>query len=665
MEVQVRALNRFGWSWWTKPVTVVTGSADADLRALTLERGYVGGDIPLNPPFSRNHFHYTAHAPTPNRYEWWVNLLATPVDDDAPVSINGTQFKQNLGDAWYLNWRIRDGYNPLVFVSSANNGPATRTYRVDLYVGDPPPVPPSLDFAESQADVHAYVGEPLSVTLPQASGGTGTFYAYTLTGSAPFRAQQDALTGLPLGLTFDPQTRILSGTPDDSLAANYRGFRDQLTLTARDSEDVTGTLRFTIAFARAPTFAAPPPAMSFTVGLREGIPVGASYDPRDPQIRKLFLPAVNGGFGFGYGEPRMENLPPGLSFVRETLSVGGVPAKAGAFESMYIVEEPGLDTLTANIPIRIAAVAPAAPSGLRAAPAGQQRILNWDALGGVAAGGTTAFYRVRWAKHAAPETWLNPGGAPGENVGDSVSYTVTGLENGTTYALQISAYNAAGASEWSPEVLAAPAEVLSFTAPQPNLYFHVAGDSVQVNAILPAAQYGGGGVYTYSVTGLPPDLTFNAQTRLVGGALKPTAPAAVTYTVNSNSQTFAQTFTIAALPFALDVDGDGKVNVRDGILIARYLFGVRGPALLAGQTGADYDAVIAVLKNGAQTNALDVDGSGKADAKDGILIARYLFGARKAMLLRNLSDELPQEDRDKMAADVVETINALKAQAAQ
>ncbi len=80
----------------------------------------------------------------------------------------------------------------------------------------------------------------------------------------------------------------------------------------------------------------------------------------------------------------------------------------------------------------------------------------------------------------------------------------------------------------------------------------------------------------------------------------------------------------------LDVDADGKVDaLTDGILILRYLFGLRGQSLVQGALGpgatrtapADIEAYL------LGSSGLDVDNNAKVDAlTDGILLIRYMFG---------------------------------------
>ena len=87
----------------------------------------------------------------------------------------------------------------------------------------------------------------------------------------------------------------------------------------------------------------------------------------------------------------------------------------------------------------------------------------------------------------------------------------------------------------------------------------------------------------------------------------------------------------------LDVDGNNSYDaLTDGLLILRYLFGLSGNPLTAGAIGPSPsrptpEAITAYL-DGIRI-ALDVDGNAQSDAlTDGLMILRYLFGIRGAAL---------------------------------
>ena len=86
-----------------------------------------------------------------------------------------------------------------------------------------------------------------------------------------------------------------------------------------------------------------------------------------------------------------------------------------------------------------------------------------------------------------------------------------------------------------------------------------------------------------------------------------------------------------------DVDGNGQSDaLTDGLLIIRFLFGLSGSALTEGAIGAgssmNSTQIIAFLTTNSA--AMDVDGNGSSDAlTDGLLIIRYLFGIRGSALI--------------------------------
>lgn len=98
-------------------------------------------------------------------------------------------------------------------------------------------------------------------------------------------------------------------------------------------------------------------------------------------------------------------------------------------------------------------------------------------------------------------------------------------------------------------------------------------------------------------------------------------------------------FTITAIANGPSLDVDASVTATrydpatDGVLVLRYLFGLRGTALTSGgvvggtATRVDPDAIKNYLDGLGQL--LDIDGDGKVDAmRDGLLIIRYLMNLR-------------------------------------
>ena len=109
----------------------------------------------------------------------------------------------------------------------------------------------------------------------------------------------------------------------------------------------------------------------------------------------------------------------------------------------------------------------------------------------------------------------------------------------------------------------------------------------------------------------------------------------------SGNTMLSSTFAPAALGEpALDIDGTRSYDaLTDGLLVIRYLFGLSGPALVSGAVGPNATRMTAGQVAAYLDDVrplLDIDGNGVADAlTDGLLIIRYLFGLRGPTLINN------------------------------
>jgi hypothetical protein len=100
-------------------------------------------------------------------------------------------------------------------------------------------------------------------------------------------------------------------------------------------------------------------------------------------------------------------------------------------------------------------------------------------------------------------------------------------------------------------------------------------------------------------------------------------------------------FGAVVVPSPIDIDGNGNVDaLSDGLLIIRYLFGNRGPALIEGSVANDCNRCTVLeiepfLQGLAVPGSIDIDGNGAVDTlTDGLLIIRYLFGIRGPALIK-------------------------------
>jgi hypothetical protein len=92
-----------------------------------------------------------------------------------------------------------------------------------------------------------------------------------------------------------------------------------------------------------------------------------------------------------------------------------------------------------------------------------------------------------------------------------------------------------------------------------------------------------------------------------------------------------------------DFDGSGSADaLTDGLLLLRYAFGLRGSMLTADATDPSStltDSEVQALIETAYSSFGDIDASGSTDAlTDGLLLLRYLFGLRGSMLVADATD---------------------------
>jgi hypothetical protein len=150
-----------------------------------------------------------------------------------------------------------------------------------------------------------------------------------------------------------------------------------------------------------------------------------------------------------------------------------------------------------------------------------------------------------------------------------------------------------------------------------------------------SAQYPTGATVTLSAStdGFP-------NSRFTGWLGACTGLNSCTISVNGATHVSA-TFGLNIQALRLDIDQSGnKVDaLTDGLLILRYLLGVRGEPLIAGAVapGATRRTAAAITEYlDALRPALDVDANGQADAStDGLMLLRYLFGLRDAAVVSN------------------------------
>ena len=348
-------------------------------------------------------------------------------------------------------------------------------------------------------DYTQYVQIP-DLVLPQATGGRLPV-TYNL-----------HLNTLPTGLTFDPSTRTISGTPTQSIPWTSFELR---------AEDATGTARSRQFRIRVKSAAALP--FSGQISDQE-------YTRNTP-ITTLTLPEATGGTG-PYTYTISGSLPHGLSFNGSARTLGGTPTVVHAASKYTFTAKDAAGrtgTLTFNITVYSAPTLSGTISNEAYTLNQAIKTLTFPS----ATGGTAPLTYKLLPKEPTGLTF-NP-------TARSLSGTPTSAQAAKTYTYQVEDANGATAS-LTFNIAVNSSLTLGKPADQAFTQNHKITDLV-----LPAAS-GGTLPYTYTLMPAEPNgLTFDAITRTLSGT--PTAvQAAKTYTyvaTDANGAVASSTFDLA------------------------------------------------------------------------------------------------------------------------
>jgi len=292
---------------------------------------------------------------------------------------------------------------------------------------------------------------------------------------------------------------------------------------------------------------------------------------------------------------------------------------------------------------------PGAPQNLRIAISDATLMLTWD-IPTDTGDAAISDYKVRWAQGAGSSTWIDPPGEAGESAGLDLTHSISSLTNGTTYEVQVAAINAYGTGEWAaardnparpPDLptdvraqLGVDFVTLSWDASANNGGDAVTGYAVRWTEIV---QFGFG-TWVPSATGMN---TGSLDTVYVVRGLKRNTRYQLQVAAINRAGTgaFGSSVTARTTFSILDANQNGAADWRDGVLVARYLAGVRGDALIAGMGDSLVaSSIIEQLASGVTSGELDIDGAGGITAADGIIIARYMLNVRGAALTAGQSN---------------------------
>ncbi|MCD0486658.1 putative Ig domain-containing protein [Pedobacter sp. MC2016-14] len=370
------------------------------------------------------------------------------------------------------------------YVAARRINCTTESVRVPITVT----VNPAITFATTTLS-NATVSAAYSKQITAATGGTPSFTYALAPGST-----------LPAGLTLS-SGGVIGGTPTATVTAKA------FSIIATDSKGCTATANFTLTTT---------PALSIAAMTLPNGTVGIPYITQT-------LPAATGGTGpYTYSAPA-SSLPPGLQFNELTRQITGTPTLANPDVNpavpytipVTVTDANGYSTTVSyTILVKDPLVLPAASLAN-----GTTNKLYTTQTIPLATGGTKPY------TYSAPASSLPPGltfnaltreiyGTPTTAGNYTIPVTVQDAENKTT----VRNYTIA---------IKDPLALASGSLPDGT-----------VNVAYPAQTIpeatGGSPGYTYSVSNLPNNLTFNATTRVISGV--PAASGTYTIAVTARDQ---------------------------------------------------------------------------------------------------------------------------------
>lgn len=440
---------------------------------------------------------------------------------------------------------------------------------------------------------------PLAITtaaLP--TGVAGTAYNATVAAAGGTPAYNWSATGLPSGLSIDPSTGQITGTPGAAGTSS-------VTVTVTDSgsptpQTVSKTFSLTILVPLSITTTALPSgvinvAYSATVNATGGVPPYSWSAAGLPAGL-----AINASTGQITGTPTAA----GSASVTITVTDSSTPTARTATKTLSLVISSGLSITTASLPNGIAGTAYAA----LVEAAGGTQPYSWAATGlpagltinaatGVisgiptAAGASNVTITVTDStvpQQSASKTLtltvltqlvITTASLPSGMVGTSYSATVAATGGATPYQWSatglpagLTIHGATGEISGTPAAAGGFPVVITVTdsaAPTPqtatkslNLVVNPAGLAItttslpdgMVGAGYSSAAIATGGLppYTWSATGLPAGLTINTSTGQITGTPAAAGVSSVTITVQDSSiptpQTATKTFSLSIVP---------------------------------------------------------------------------------------------------------------------
>ncbi|QKZ14731.1 putative Ig domain-containing protein [Spirosoma sp. KUDC1026] len=363
--------------------------------------------------------------------------------------------------------------------------------------------------------------------IPDQTGTVGVAYAYTIPAGTFTDPEGQSLTlavgNLPAGLSFNPTTNVISGTP--TTAQN-----NLVTVTATDPQGATTSTTFNFTINPAPNQAPivantiPPQSGTVGVGVNFPIPAGTFTDPNGDPITVT-----------------VTNLPPGLTFDPGTTAIVGTPTTPGVTQVTVTGTDPGGASVSTSFPFTIQP---------NQAPVLSQSLTSpVNATVGVGVNIPTA-YAFR-DPEGLPLTFSSPN-LPAALTINGATGVITGAPSTSgSFGVTITATDSQGQTASGnftlnvvPQPVGNQAPIVANTIPPQS-----GTVGVGVNFPIPAGTFTdpNGDPITVTVTNLPPGLTFDPGTTAIVGT--PTTPGVTQVTVTGTDPGGASVST--SFPFTI------------------------------------------------------------------------------------------------------------------
>ncbi|HKU18336.1 MAG TPA: putative Ig domain-containing protein, partial [Candidatus Saccharimonadales bacterium] len=334
-------------------------------------------------------------------------------------------------------------------------------------------------------------------------------------------------TGLPSWLSLNGTSGVFSGTPSVPTAAGSY----TVTVTAMDvlGRSVSGSFTVTVP-AVNPVFTSAPANQT-------AIP-GSTWSYQ--------APAATDANGYGITYSISGSLPPGVSFNASTRTFSGTPSTGSSYSVTYTAKSSAGTATSVNFTINVPNVAPTFTGSVSNQTLQPGGTLNYQAPAATDANGYGVTYSVS--------------GLPSGISFNASTRTFTGsLTTQGNYNITYTATATTGGQSVS--------QTFTITVPSVTPVFS-GGVSNQAATVTlgmsyqaPAATDANGASISYSASGMPPGIGFNASTRTFSGTPTTAGTWTVTYVATaSTGQVASTTFTITVNPASAPIYNNGSIG---------------------------------------------------------------------------------------------------------